>query len=334
MRTTCIAHPAHEPIAIIRNWQIQACRGNHCAAALLSFFEYWHNIKLNQQTQAVKANKVAEAHGVTGLQDVTLVQFHSEAELETGLLGLYKRKTIGLALKFLVAEGYLSLHSNPNPRYYFDRTRYFLFHPGKCQEFIANLDQVKKDDARRQKGAPSSFLASPPHKKASPIPESSSEISSDIPSVFTIVKTSPPREKKHQRLRTDYTPGFLAWWTLYPPDRRTSKPECFLVWLAHSLEARTQELCEKLQRLLDTTWKDCERRYIKTSLPYLNSGRYEDDLVPFSEIPTQRASGLSEKGYRTAMAAQKIMEDMQHDDAQRSTTLLSSPDSHGRDISG
>ena len=158
--------------------------------------------------------------------------------------------------------------------------------------------------------------------------EDSKNLEEITPSVSTIVETSPPRQKKSQRLRTDYAPGFLAWWNLYPSDRRISKPECLMVWLAHGLEARTQELCEKLERLLATTWKDCEHRYIKTSLPYLNSGRYEDDLVPLPEIPTQQASGLSEKAYRSAMASMKIMEDMRHDDIRRSAKLLSKPEQH------
>ena len=90
-------------------------------------------------------------------------------------------------------------------------------------------------------------------------------------------KTEKPQTAK--ALRTDYSPGFLEWWEAYPHDRRQDKPMCFAVWVAHALESRTGELVEKLERLAVTNWATCERKYIKTSLPYLHSGRYEDDLV-------------------------------------------------------
>ena len=46
------------------------CDNHHCAAALLSFFEYWHNVKLEQRQQAEHANRVARQHGEEGTQDV------------------------------------------------------------------------------------------------------------------------------------------------------------------------------------------------------------------------------------------------------------------------
>ena len=105
------------------------------------------------------------------------------------------------------------------------------------------------------------------------------------------------------RRSREYTPGFLAWWSHYPTDRRISKPACFAVWQQHGLEARVDELCEKLDRLKETTWGHCERKYIKTSLPYLNSGRYDDDLMPLEEQTREEASDLAaiaklqEEGY-------------------------------------
>lgn len=46
MNNTCIQHPTRDPLIVIRQWQLDFCESNHCAAALLSFFEYWHNIRL------------------------------------------------------------------------------------------------------------------------------------------------------------------------------------------------------------------------------------------------------------------------------------------------
>lgn len=60
-RTSCISHPAHEPLIVIHRWQLEFCKDdkgkvNECAAALLSFFEYWHNIKLEMSERNRAAN--------------------------------------------------------------------------------------------------------------------------------------------------------------------------------------------------------------------------------------------------------------------------------------
>lgn len=116
------------------------------------------------------------------------------------------------------------------------------------------------------------------------------------------------RQKKHETHATPYSAGFQAWWQAYPPQRRLSKPACFRVWQTHGLEARTLELLEKLERLKETTWKHCEPHHIKTSLPYLNSGRYDDDLVPLPEIPPIEETGLSQIGYENAKASMRVLE--------------------------
>lgn len=95
--------------------------------------------------------------------------------------------------------------------------------------------------------------------------------------------------KKHEKMQTDYTPGFLSWWQTYPVDRRQSKSQCFAAWLHLGLEPRAAELVEKLVRLKQTQWDRADRQYIKTALPYLNSGRYDDDLVPLPGHTTRAA---------------------------------------------
>ena len=81
-RTSCIRHPESEPVLVIHQWQVRACDGNTCAAALLSFFEYWHNIKVEHRLKAAEANDIAEQHGEARSQDETLWQFHTEEQLE------------------------------------------------------------------------------------------------------------------------------------------------------------------------------------------------------------------------------------------------------------
>jgi len=99
MKSSCISHPKKEPLVIIRQWQLEFCDGNQCAAALMSFFEYWHGIKLEQSEKASQFNHVAQMHGDMPTQDESLWQWHTEKELEQGIL-IYKKTTITRLLNF------------------------------------------------------------------------------------------------------------------------------------------------------------------------------------------------------------------------------------------
>ncbi len=114
---------------MIREWQVRYTGGNHCAAALLSLLIYWHDIRVQQAEKAREANDVAERHGEAGTQDASLFQFHTAQHLREGLLGLYSDTTIRAARKLLVKLGAVTEHKNPNPRYSFDATTFFLVHP-------------------------------------------------------------------------------------------------------------------------------------------------------------------------------------------------------------
>lgn len=140
MKTSCIAHPENEPLIIVRRWQLEACGGNRVAAALLSFFEYWHNFKLMETEKQRQQNAIREAHGEPPLP-LTLWQFHSQKDLEDGLL-IFKRDAIAEGIKKLVEIGFLETGKNPNPRYAFDRTRYFLFKADVVNEFLHQKPQV------------------------------------------------------------------------------------------------------------------------------------------------------------------------------------------------
>ena len=156
MRSTCIQHPTREPLLILRQWQLDFCESNHCAAALLSQFEYWHNLRLDLSEQAQPANAAARKHGQPAPHEESLFQFHTDAQLQAGLLDLYGTKKIREARHLLVEKGVITEHSNPNPRYAFDKTLYFEFHP---EVINAWLDQ-RRNLARTEPGHP------PPDKKA------------------------------------------------------------------------------------------------------------------------------------------------------------------------
>ena len=136
MKSSCVNHPTKERLIMIRAWQVEACGGNHCAAALLSFFEYWHNIRLESSEKARQSNEISERHGEDGKQDASLYQFHTAAQLSEGLCGLYGEDTIRKALAALVKLEFISISKNPNPRYAFDATKYFLFHSENVNNYL------------------------------------------------------------------------------------------------------------------------------------------------------------------------------------------------------
>ncbi len=176
MKSSCIQYPADEPILLIRESQVMVCDGNVCAAALLSFLEYWHNIKLEQRRKARQANDIAEKVGDDRGQDEGLLQFHSAEDLHMGLLGLYSRDTIRKAIALLVAKGFISVHKNPRPRYGFDRTHHFLFHPDALIVALASAKNRQRSPENRHPSA-ESRRPSPESRQA--IPETTSETTTE-----------------------------------------------------------------------------------------------------------------------------------------------------------
>jgi hypothetical protein len=144
-----------------------------------------------------------------------------------------------------------------------------------------------------------------------------------LPPVGEETQEPPPQRSRPQR---QYPPGFLAWWEAYPPSRRVSKPTCLKVWLTNGLEPRSAELVAKIERLLQTSWKNKEPHFVKTSLPYLNEGRYDDDLVPLPTIPAREDTGLSEIGYQNGLAAHDALEAYRRHHAGHRSELLGLPD--------
>lgn len=135
MKTSCVDHPQNHPLIIIRKWQVEFCEGDVCAAALMSFFEYWHNIKLATQPRAKHQNDVAENHGEERTQDESLWQWHTAEQIEAGVM-VYKRDKIRAGIKMLVDKGVIQVGNNPNARYKFDRTKFFLFNPDICNAWL------------------------------------------------------------------------------------------------------------------------------------------------------------------------------------------------------
>ena len=148
-RTSCISHPSGSRFIKIHDWQLMLCEGNTVAAALLSFFEYWHNVKLAMQPKNFCSNDIAEGHGDKRSQDETTLQFHSEKELVDGIQQIGKRDSIRKAISWLENKQFISVQKNPNKRYAFDKTRYFQFYPEPINEWLSsNLLPISENRQR------------------------------------------------------------------------------------------------------------------------------------------------------------------------------------------
>jgi hypothetical protein len=158
-------------------WQVEACEGNACAAALLSFFQYWHEIRLALRVKAQQANAVAEKHGDEGTQDVSLWQHHTQEEIEAGIF-IYKRDTIAAGVVYLAKKGFLQVGKNPNPRYKFDRTSHYLFNVENVAKWLSDRTTEKQQSSPENR-SPSPINPAPEPKNPPAIPEIQPEILSE-----------------------------------------------------------------------------------------------------------------------------------------------------------
>jgi hypothetical protein len=159
-QTSCIRHPANARFLKIYQWQLDFCDGNACAAALMSYFEFCHNGKLQQLQQSKTLNDALEKTPQGRTQVETLLQWHTTVDLEKAVL-FYKRDKISQGVKFLASKGVIELHSNPDPRLWFDRTQYYLFIPETVNAWIDRRFPPDRNSIVDKSEMPEKTLSSP-----------------------------------------------------------------------------------------------------------------------------------------------------------------------------
>lgn len=157
MKSSCISHPPRECLVIIRKWQVEICEGNRCAAALISYFEYWHNWKLNSDYQNAKLNDLSERAQEGRVLSEDVYQFHTLQEIIEGTLGLFGRNSIIDAIKLLEAKTIVTTHHNPNPKYAFDKTKHYRFYPKVCAIWLDENYQSSDSKSATFKNKPRAF---------------------------------------------------------------------------------------------------------------------------------------------------------------------------------
>ena len=159
-QTSCIRHPANARFLKIYQWQLDFCDGNACAAALMSYFEFCHNGKLQQLQQSKTLNDELEKTPQGRTQVETLLQWHTLPDLEKAVL-FYKRDKISQGVKFLASKGVIELHSNPDPRLWFDRTQHYLFIPETINAWIDKRFPPDRNSIVDKSEMPGKTLSSP-----------------------------------------------------------------------------------------------------------------------------------------------------------------------------
>lgn len=144
MFSSCIRHPKRDRFIKIYAWQLEACRGNACAATLLSFFERWHNWRLNQKEYTATFNQVLKEAGKDFIVDASGWQFHTDIQLVRAVL-IYKRDAITAAIKLLEEIGFIETEAPKHlvKLYKTGRTKWFLLRADRlnrfCDEYNARL---------------------------------------------------------------------------------------------------------------------------------------------------------------------------------------------------
>lgn len=166
---TNLVKPENEKFRTFYASEINFCDGNACAAGLLDFFDRFHSVKLEQRKSNRKHNDIAEQHGDSRSQNERLFQSHTQEELADYLMGIFSVSTIRIALKLLLDKKIISIHKNPNPKYQFDKTNYYLFHPEIFNKWVRANDysvadsRTTKLDHRSRNFTPSK-LHNPDHR--------------------------------------------------------------------------------------------------------------------------------------------------------------------------
>ena len=226
-----------------------------------------------------------------------------------GQFPFWSHDTIKRAIQHLEALGVLISTARFN-RKPIDKTKWYTINYDRLNDVCGST--TMQNAPTTMQNAPTSEQSAPMDDakctdgrcKMHPLPEITTETTSEI------LKTKTTRARKVRKLpRPDYTAGFLAFWECYPHERRASKPTCLHVWNDAALEERSGEICEKVERLKVTSWRNREPTYIPMTLTWLHEGRYDDELM---EMPSAIMRGLGAREQRTAQASLRLIEEMKH----------------------
>ena len=156
-RPRVFRHPAKQGFLQLQEWHFEVC-GDKTQGLLLAFFEGWHRTKLGRA-------KAPADH------PQRIWQWHSKADMESGILGLASKNTIGKALEGLAKKGFIETQVRADPRSRGQNVTHVLLLVDVVQAKIDELYPPTEDANGRQVNSdPPPVNSDPPPVKSDPPP--------------------------------------------------------------------------------------------------------------------------------------------------------------------
>ena len=133
-KTSIIRHPESDRLIQVKKWQIDACDGQHHAAFVLSFIEYWTNVYLSFDSKlkyTIHGKSKREIDFTE--QGMPMIPFTLE-EITEGTLGLFGRNRVFDGVGTLLKKQFLFEHASTT----IDRTKRYSLGIKNINIFIEN----------------------------------------------------------------------------------------------------------------------------------------------------------------------------------------------------
>lgn len=141
MITSAIRYPKGDRYIRIHQSLLVACKGNQCAAALLAFFEEWHNIRLSGAPYTAIYNQMMDDLGEQPKMDTGQWQYHTYTQLQKAVL-LYNQDTVMAALEKLEELEFISTDVPEHLLILFKtgRTNWYLLRTDNINEWFDRME--------------------------------------------------------------------------------------------------------------------------------------------------------------------------------------------------
>lgn len=180
---------------------------------------------------------------------------------------------------------------------------------GKDIAWIITIEEQVELDKARNKAVSKTSNARPPDvlktdQDRPPLAtHASCSSSSGLDSSSGEKDKEPQRPRKNATAESDF-PGFVTWWSLYPPTHRKEKrADCLRLWQRMGLEVKSQIVIEGLNRwAASQEWAKNAGAYIPGPHPWLNARRWEQN-PPAAGTVKETANGRNNADQRRATQA-------------------------------
>ncbi len=288
IQTSSITHIKKDAILIIRESYIDLCDDRN-AGILLSYFEYWHNIKIGMIAKNKQMNDTAERHGYERNQDETHLQFHTKQEIYEQCMKIVSYSGIVSGRKKLVELGFISEQRNPNPKYKFDNTVFFRLHTDKINNALNakypteqngttdNDDSCTSKETKQHDSRDGSSRRAIQNDSTSDTKQSDERDDSlrTIPETTTetTTETTPKTTPKKRTTDPEIIAKFNIFWDQY--DKKTGRPKCYKKFIS----LKNSDIEHILKHVPEYVQSTPDKKFRKNPLTYLNNESWNDEII-------------------------------------------------------